>query len=50
LKKGPLAGSTVKVLHVCRNCLEKLKSDEELARKYRIRYYKMPILGHRCLG
>ena len=47
LKKGPLAGSTLKVLHVCRSCLEELKKDKKLRGKFKVKYYKMQLLCHR---
>jgi hypothetical protein len=45
LKQGPLAGVTLKVLHLCRNCLEKLKANKGLADNFTLRYYKMKRLG-----
>jgi ribosome-binding protein aMBF1 (putative translation factor) len=45
LRQGPLRGATVKVLHVCKDCLLQLKNDRELARKFKIKYYRMPTLG-----
>lgn len=44
LRKGPLKGTTFKVLHVCKECLEKLKNDKELKRKFKIRYRRMRTL------
>jgi len=47
LKEGPLAGSTLRVLHVCRSCLEGLKRDKKLRGRLRVRYYKMQPLCRR---
>ena len=49
LKSGPLAGTTVKVLHVCRECLERLGADRGLAKKVKVRYYRMGMLCPRSL-
>ena len=45
LRRGALKGQVLKTLHLCRNCLENLKRDKKLARKLKIKYYKMPTLG-----
>jgi len=44
LREGPVKGTTFKVLHVCRSCLERLKNDNKINELFKIRYRKMPKL------
>ena len=40
-RKGILQGVRFKKLHLCRKCLEELKKDKEVRKRFKIRYRKM---------
>ena len=44
LKNGPLAGTCLKTLHVCEECLEALKADKKLKAVFKLKYRRMPVL------
>ena len=44
LRKGPLKGARFKKLHVCEECLKKLKENSELKKRFKLKYRKMKIL------
>ena len=44
LKRGPLRGTVFKTLHVCRDCLARIRADREIAKKFKVKYYRMKTL------
>ena len=50
LKRGPLKGTVFKTLHVCKECLARIRADKEIAKKFKLRYYKMKMLCPRGLA
>ena len=50
LRKGPLEGATLKTLHVCKECLARIRADEEIAKKFKVKYYRMKPLCPRGLA
>jgi ribosomal protein L34E len=41
VKEGPLKGVVFKKLYLCKDCLNTLKKDKEIRKKFKIKYYKM---------
>ena len=50
LRNGPLEGVTLKTLHVCKECLARIRADREIAKKFKLRYYRMKTLCPRGLA